>query len=95
MPYDKESVYDERIAPLMQEIIQVCKDEKLPMVAQFYLQESDKYGDGPMYCTTTVVPARDEMLPEAYDHLCAINDLMRHGPSGKPFVMAATITTQD
>lgn len=92
MSYDKESVYDDRIAPLMKEIIQICKSEGLPMVAQFYLQESWEKDGEPMYASTVILPAKDEMLPEAYNQLRGVADAMKYGPEGKPFVMAATIT---
>lgn len=39
--YDKESVYDEKIAPLMKLIIEVCKEEEIPMVSSFYIQSAD------------------------------------------------------
>ncbi|CAM3374978.1 hypothetical protein HP548_00620 [Paenibacillus taichungensis] len=53
--YDKESVYDERISPLMKEIIQICKDEGIPMVTSFYLTSAQSHPNGKeLFCTTTL-----------------------------------------
>jgi len=91
--YDKESIYDNQIAPLMKEIISICKREQLPMVAQFYLKEvHDETGD-PMYCSTVILPAKEDINAEAYDQLKCVSEAMKYGPNGKPFVMATMITT--
>jgi len=37
--YDKEQIYDEKISPLMTQIIQICKENDIKMVADFYLRE--------------------------------------------------------
>jgi hypothetical protein len=94
--YDKEKVYDDEIAPLMKQIIEICKREQLPMVMQFFLQEERKdaeYEGQPMYCTTNIIPAKKEMNEEAYEQLIYVAEAMKYGPNGKPFVMAATIRT--
>jgi hypothetical protein len=54
--YDKESVYDEKIAPLMHEIIKVCKAEGIPMLADFYLKSSDMTPEeqDDMHCITYI-----------------------------------------
>jgi hypothetical protein len=91
--YDKESIYDNEIAPLMKQIIAICKREQLPMVAQFYLKEEREDNGEPMHCSTVIIPAKSEMHDEAYDQLKCVSEAMKYGPNGKPFVMAATITT--
>lgn len=94
--YDKEKVYDDEIAPLMKQIIEICKREQLPMTAQFYLQEERQdaeYEGQPMYCTTTIIPAKAEMNEEVHEHMKCVAAAMKYGPNGKPFVMAATIRT--
>ncbi|MBS4191768.1 hypothetical protein KHA94_16380 [Bacillus sp. FJAT-49705] len=92
--FDKEEIYDNEIAPLMKQIIAVCKRENLPMVAQFFLKEEHpEYTGEPMYCTTTIIPAKDEMNVDAHDWLKNVAQAMKYGPNGKPFVMAATIRT--
>lgn len=47
---DVESRYDEYIAPLMAQIIAICKNEGIPMGATFQLSD----GDDPLYVTTTI-----------------------------------------
>jgi hypothetical protein len=93
--YDKEEIYDEKIAPLMKQIIDICKEEELPMVAQFYLKQQHPEADeenGAMYCTTTIIPAKDKIYEEHHKHLSYVAEAMRYGPGGKPWVMATTIT---
>lgn len=93
--YDKESVYDEKIAPLMKQIISICKEEELPMVAQFYLKQQHPDADeenGAMYCTTTIIPSRDKIYEEHHEHLSYVAEAMKYGKQGKPWIMAATIT---
>ncbi|WP_020615766.1 hypothetical protein [Paenibacillus daejeonensis] len=92
--YDKESIYDEQIAPLMKQIIEICKREELPMVAQFYLKQQhpdDDVENAAMYCTTTIIPSRDKIFEEHHAHLTHVAEAMRYGPGGKPYVMAVTV----
>ena len=42
---DLENIYDEQISPLMQKIIDICKEYELPMFASF------EFNDGE-FCTT-------------------------------------------
>ena len=42
MAIDKESVYDEEISPLVQQIIEICKRESIPFVMDFGLREGDE-----------------------------------------------------
>ncbi|RWT39899.1 hypothetical protein DN619_23615 [Klebsiella michiganensis] len=50
--YNLESVYDEKISPLMQQIIDICKEHNMPMVASFAYENSEENGIG--CCTTTL-----------------------------------------
>ena len=50
--YNLESVYDEEISPLMQQIIAICKAHNLPMVASFAYENCGEKGVG--CCTTTL-----------------------------------------
>jgi hypothetical protein len=43
--FDLETVYDEKIAPLMTEIIKICRANRLPMLATFQYSKED-------FCTT-------------------------------------------
>lgn len=50
--WDKEAIYDEKISPLMREIIAICKEHSIPLVAQFqYANDEEK---GPLFCTTSL-----------------------------------------
>lgn len=88
MKYDKESIYDNEIAPLMQKIIEICLRENLPMAAQFYLKE-ERDGDGdPLYCTTVIRP---EGNSEGHEQIAFVAESMKYGKQGKPYVMAVTV----
>lgn len=47
--FDEEEIYDERIAPLMTRIIDICKDSNIPFFATFIYGNS---ADGTEHCTT-------------------------------------------
>jgi len=46
---DKEAVYDEKISPIVQQIIDICKVENIPFVMDFGLRDGD--GEN-VYCLT-------------------------------------------
>lgn len=97
MKYDKEAVYDEQIAPLMKQIIDICKREKLYFVSQFYLKQEREDADcenEAMYCSTVIVPARTEIHEEHHEHLSYVASAMKYGKNGKPYVMAVTISSK-
>lgn len=48
-PYDLESVYDAEIAPLMTQILAICKRAHMPMIASFKYRDAE---DGPSFCTS-------------------------------------------
>lgn len=48
---DNEQVYDEQISPLMTKIIQICKDNNMPMFATFAYQDEQ-------LCTTSLPPSK-------------------------------------
>jgi hypothetical protein len=50
-----EQIYDERIAPLMAQVIAICKEAGIPMVATFQLDNSDD----PLMCST-VIPGENK-----------------------------------
>lgn len=48
----KENIYDEEIAPLMNQILEICREHKIAMLAQFGTpSESDKG----LVCTTALL----------------------------------------
>jgi hypothetical protein len=53
MSAPKEPFYDERISPLMAQIIALCKEAGINMAAQFSLGH-DKETDQTMFCTTVL-----------------------------------------
>ena len=85
--YDKEKVYDEKINPLMEQIIDICKENDLQMLASFALKERDKSGED-LKCTT-YIPS------EEYASSC-IQDAYKVVKFGyvaqKPFCGAVSIT---
>ncbi|GIN88664.1 hypothetical protein J6TS2_50500 [Heyndrickxia sporothermodurans] len=91
--YDKEAVYDTQVAPLMAEIIKICKAEGIPFNAQFYLQqerEDAEFENQATYCST-VIPCSEDMHKEHKEHMKFVAEAMRYGKAGKPFIMTATI----
>jgi hypothetical protein len=52
---DLEQVYDEQILPLMRQILDICKEHEMPMVASFNYQDE-------MLCTSAILPK--ESAPE-------------------------------
>jgi len=38
---NKEKIYDEQIAPLMNQIIEICRSENIPMFVEFQYSDSD------------------------------------------------------
>lgn len=64
--FDKEQIYDERISPLMAQILEICRAEGIPMVATFYIQSGDINKDGgSLYCTSRICPP-DNTPPHFY-----------------------------
>lgn len=83
--WDKEDIYDNEIAPLMSQIIEICRREKIPMMASLEYRHSDDTGDGEHLCCTTHLPGPDGKFNEMFGK--AVRDIRT--PS--PFV-ALTIT---
>lgn len=50
--WDLEDVYDSKIAPLVAQIIAICKEHRMPAVVQ--VQYCDREEEGPGFCTTTL-----------------------------------------
>ena len=62
--FDLEKVYDEQIAPLMTQIINICKEHKLPMFASFlYKNDSENEDDG---CCTTNLMFKERPIPKEF-----------------------------
>ncbi len=52
MSNERETVYDAEVAPLMEQIVDICKRNDIPMVASF---ELDMDGATPRYCSTAMM----------------------------------------
>lgn len=50
---DKEAVYDEKVSPLVQQIIEICKEENIPFLMQFALTERETREDD-IYCMSAM-----------------------------------------
>ena len=50
--FDKEDVYDDQISPLMREIINICNEHGIPMIASFTYEVCEDRG--PCRCTTLI-----------------------------------------
>ena len=50
----REIVYDEQITPLMAQVIAICKQHGIPIVASFELDTDEE--EGPLFVTTRILP---------------------------------------
>lgn len=57
---NKEQIYDEKISPLMEQIIAVCREHKIAMLAHFAIPAE---ADDTLSCTTHL-PDESGSLPE-------------------------------
>lgn len=72
MLYNKEAIYDEQIAPLMTQILEITKREGIHMLASFALMEEDpNFNDEPMVCTSST-PGDTYTHPALRDALACI-----------------------
>ncbi|EXU74338.1 hypothetical protein ABW286_05035 [Erwinia papayae] len=60
--FDLESIYDEQIAPLMTQIITICKTHQMPMMCSFAYRNDDKTGMN--FCSTALNGFEDRLVPE-------------------------------
>lgn len=51
---DNEKVYDEQIAPLMTQIIKICKENEIPVFATFAYAPDPEDLEMNMHCTTSI-----------------------------------------
>lgn len=69
----KEAAYDERVAPLMKQVIALCKQHKINMAAQFGLDIGDE--GNVLYCTT-VLHNVDPACEESIERMRKLRDVM-------------------
>lgn len=58
----KEAIYDAQIAPLMNQIIAICQENKIGMVADFAI-EDDSGSDSCLHVTTCLCDESGRLLP--------------------------------
>lgn len=83
----KEAVYDEQISPLMSQIIALCRNHKINMVADFSLGY-DPEADKTLFCTTAL-PKVDPDDEDGAERMMRAYEAMRP----RPRVFAFTITS--
>ena len=83
--YNKEQVYDEKIYPLMDQIIQICKENDMQMIFSCYLR-TDEEGD---YRCTTYLKSSEENAKSLDD---AAKVIQLGYVVEKPYFIATTIT---
>jgi len=94
--YDKESVYDAEIAPLMKQVMNICKRENLPMTALFHLKEERndaEYENQALRSIYLLIPDKSSMNAEHHEDLRYVADAMKYGKNGKPVIMTGMIKT--
>ena len=62
--FDLEAVYDDKISPLMKQIIAICKEHEMPMVASFVYRIDEEGGND---AANTCLPFGDRQ-PERLKH---------------------------
>ncbi len=72
---DREEIYDQDIKPLMSRIINICIENKIPMVAEYNIP-IDKH---PGLCVSTAVVEHIEHVPEHILSILLIQQLNRKG----------------
>ena len=81
---DNEAVYDEKIHPLMKQVLDICKEYDIPMFATFQYGEDE---NGGLVCTSVIgKEGQDRVLTDCYR-------VAREGWQATPGFSAFTITT--
>lgn len=83
----KEQAYDEKIFPLMAEIIKICQENKINMAAHFVLDDHPAEDGGLLSCTTAITPDLDD--DDGYNKIKKLVSIMK-----PPTFTAFTITTK-
>ncbi len=83
--FDLEAVYDEEISPLMKQIIEICKQREMPMVASFCYRRDDEGGND---AANTNLPFGDRQ-PERLFH--AGNAIYGNYDEKRSFTTAITV----
>ncbi len=76
----REEIYDAQIAPLMGQILEICKTNKIPMLADFDLSSEDDEG---LKCTSFLL----EESWEPADAMVQAMNLLRPRTQRSPLMM--------
>nr|WP_319555972.1 hypothetical protein [uncultured Vibrio sp.] len=60
---NKEQIYDEKISPLMQQIIHICQDNNITMLASFSIPTEESPS---LACTTALLSNDSDQLHDIY-----------------------------
>lgn len=82
--YDKEKIYDEKIYPLMKQIIDICKEEDIQMIFSCYLR-TDENGE---FKSNTYIPSKEENSKTLQDARKVIEEKYA---VQKPYFIGSTI----
>lgn len=85
-PFDLEQVYDDKISPLMVQIIAICKEHKMPMAATFTYRADDEGGLD--HCTTLM-----GLRGDPHGVIRRIREVVYNQAEVVPSVFGITITT--
>ncbi len=69
---NREQAHDEKISPLMTQIIAICKEHQIPFVASFQLDDNPDDPDDCTFCTSGIVLDEwepSEAIVKAFDIL--------------------------
>ena len=87
--FDLEKVYDEQIFPLMAQIIAICREHRMPLLASFLYRVTGEGDDQEQSFCTTVL---NERLGERHsEEIARALDIIRNGlPENR--LLAFTVT---
>jgi hypothetical protein len=85
---DKEAIYDEKINPLMAEIIKICQEHKIAMVASFATPSDE---DLDLFCSSRLPDETDEFP----GHLAELSKVISRHINGTSSMMMMTVEHGD
>ncbi len=80
---NKEQAYDDKINPLMTQIIEICREHNIAMVASFVIPTEE---DGGLFCSTSLPDETDE-YPHHLKGMKQVLDAAIIGRSAGPTLM--------
>jgi hypothetical protein len=81
----KEEIYDERISPLMAQIIAICKEHKINMAAQFALDAKTDDPEDVLFCTTSLPSDPSDTV--GLERVRDLTRIMRSTPAFSAFII--------